>query len=335
MTLQGNILMFDEAMRVVDRPRPSVSTPKSASKKPTRRRPSGGVTPFESIARKSASTKKVDRPSVKASTAKPKQAADKKPSVKQAADRRTSTKQAVDKKPAVKQEASKRPPVASKKSEGVRKQDSEGQGHEKKAKISKFAELKRVHSKSKADKAFTRQFGGTASSAANSGSRAALYKGEMGRQHKRMTQMQQSALTKNASPKRLREGSRWRNSPKFVASMVIVVCLALSCLFLYPVTKQFYLAMRHHDRLEAEYAAVQERNQAIQDQVDALSSPEGIEDRARKEFGWIKEGEQGGTVYGLDREGEEKAYMKNIPAGSVDPPQRWYTPFLDMLFGVE
>jgi len=117
--------------------------------------------------------------------------------------------------------------------------------------------------------------------------------------------------------------------------MAVSVCLILACWFLYAPAKQYYVTARSFDRLEAEYSAVQEHNQTLQKQVDSLSSPAGIEDRARKEFGWIKEGEQGGTVYGIEREPEEVSYTKTVAPGSVEAPQAWYTALLDVVFGVK
>ena len=215
--------------------------------------------------------------------------------------------------------------------ERARGQAPEGQGQEQEARISKFAEWKRAHAKNKAEKKFSRQFENTAPPATDPGPRAALYKGEMGHQHKRMAQMQQSAVMEGAAPKGL-----WDRlvSPKSIVSLVMAVSLVLACTFFYPVAQQFYLTTRHYQQQQAEQAAVNARNEALQDQVDTLSSPEGIEDRARKDFGWIKEGEEGGVVNGLDQ-GEDDSYIKDIPAGSVEPPQSWYTPLLDMLFGVK
>ena len=195
--------------------------------------------------------------------------------------------------------------------------------------------MKRSRFKNKASKEFSKQFRETSSSVAESGPRAALYKAEMGRQHKRMTQMQQSAYSKNSSQKNIFASSGLRRSPKLIASLMVVGCLLLSGIFLYPVAKQYYLTVRHYDQLEAEFIAVQNHNQTIKDQVDALSTDEGIEDLARKEFGWVKEGEQGGTVSGLENDTSQMSNTQNTSAGKVEAPQAWYTAFFDVIFGVK
>ena len=116
---------------------------------------------------------------------------------------------------------------------------------------------------------------------------------------------------------------------------MVAACLVLSCVFLYPAAKQYYTTVREHDQLQAEYEALQQRNATIQAEVDSLSTEAGIEDRARKEFGWVKEGENAANVYGLDTYEDESTYNKAVTPGSVEAPDTWYSPVLDILFGVE
>ncbi len=124
-------------------------------------------------------------------------------------------------------------------------------------------------------------------------------------------------------------------SPRFVVGIAVAACLVFSCMFLYPTARQYYVTVRQHDQLQAEYAALQQRNEVIKSEVDSLSTDAGIEDRARKEFGWVKEGENAVTVYGIDTPGDESAYNKAITPGSVEAPETWYSPILDVVFGVE
>lgn len=127
----------------------------------------------------------------------------------------------------------------------------------------------------------------------------------------------------------------FKSSPVALASLTVVIGLVFSCIFLYPAAQQYYLSVRDYEQAEAEYAAVLERNKTIETQVTLLSSEEGIKDKARAEYGWVKEGETAVTVYGLESETGEVTYMKGIPAGSVEAPRAWYSPFLDFIFGVE
>lgn len=204
-------------------------------------------------------------------------------------------------------------------------------------KESRLASLKRSRAKNKADRAYSKQFGDTESSASQGGPRAAVYKGEMGAKHRQAARMQDKTSTRAA-----KRGSKAASSPssasapKFIASMTVVVCLALSCLFLYPSVQQYYQSVRERDRLAAEYAALVERNNAIQGEVSSLQTDAGIENAAHDQLGWIKEGEQTAKVSGLSSSEEKSASVHaNIVSGSIAAPETWYSPILDPLFGVE
>lgn len=204
-------------------------------------------------------------------------------------------------------------------------------------KASRIDKLKRSAAKNKAGRAFTRQFGsGDSDASSTGGSRAALYKGEMGKKHKQASRMQGNpGRSMGASKKRFSGISLNPRSPKFIASLMVAACLVLSCVFLYPTAKQYYVTVREHDQLQAEYDALQQRNQTIGAEVDSLSTDAGIEDRARKEFGWVKSGEHAANVYGIDAQEDESTYTKAITPGSVEAPETWYSPILDVVFGVE
>lgn len=215
--------------------------------------------------------------------------------------------------------------------------DEDGFEDDAEVKQSRIEKLKRGAAKNKAGRAFTRQFGSGDSDASSAGgSRAALYKGEMGKKHKQATRMQGNpGQSMGASKKRFSGPSLNPRSPKFVASLMVAACLVLSCVFLYPTAKQYYTTVREHDQLQAEYEALQQRNATIQAEVDSLSTEAGIEDRARKEFGWVKEGENAANVYGLDTYENESTYNKAVTPGSVEAPDTWYSPVLDIIFGIE
>lgn len=200
-----------------------------------------------------------------------------------------------------------------------------------------FEAKKRSRIKSKADKTFTRQYGDLdhASSASEAGPRAAVYKGEMGHSHKRATKMQSSGSAVSTATLSRAMRSSSRVGSRVLVTMTVLACLALSALFLYAPAKQYYLQTREVDRLQAEYDAVSERNDALQQEVDKLMSDEGVEDLAREELGWVAEGEQAVSVSGLDLPDEEANFKANIPPGSVKAPKTWYSEILDFVFGVE
>lgn len=219
----------------------------------------------------------------------------------------------------------------------------------------KLADGRRSRSKAKAERAFSRQFGegGAGSNAGSSssevGSRAAVYKGEMGQSHRRAARMQNDAASGTASRARhahahgAQEGrtareriASLRQSRLLIASMGVFACALFACVFLYDPAQQYYQSLREHDRLQAEYDAVAARNEALQAEVDALGSDAGVEARAREDFGWTKEDEHAVVVYGLETSGDDEASMNaNIVPGSVEAPETWYSPVLDVIFGVK
>lgn len=206
---------------------------------------------------------------------------------------------------------------------------------------SKREERKRAKRKEKADRKFDRQFGSddAASAAAAGGSRAAVYKGEMGSKQRKATRMQrdganEGARTLAASNRKERTGNRVLLGLAKVAAVAgIAVVLGA---FLYEPAQQYYQALREHDRLEAEYQAVEERRGRLQADLADLQTDSGLEARAHQQLGWVKKGEQTANVRGLDVEITENSLLQaNIDPADIELPQTWYSPILDPFFGVE
>lgn len=123
--------------------------------------------------------------------------------------------------------------------------------------------------------------------------------------------------------------------PRFaLVSLAVAACMAFGCLSLYEAAQRWYHQVRECDRLQAEYTALEQRNGAIRDEVDALSTSTGVEDRAREEFGWVKNGESAGSVSGIDVS-DDSSFTANIVPGTIEAPDTWYSKWLDPLFGVE
>ena len=216
--------------------------------------------------------------------------------------------------------------------------DDTAQGGAERRGESRLASLRRTRAKNKAGRAFSKQFGDTESTASQGGPRAAVYKGEMGTKHRQAARMQDKASSGIAMKRGSKAGSdsSFTSSPKFFACMTLAVCLALSCVVLYTSLQQYYQSVRERDRLAAEYAALVERNSAIEGEVASLQTETGVEYAAHEQLGWIKEGEQTAKVSGLSSSEEKSASVHaNIVSGSIAAPETWYSPILDPLFGVE
>lgn len=217
--------------------------------------------------------------------------------------------------------------------------DEEGveQGEREPETLSRFEKLKRKHAKDKADRKFARQYGGNGDAASGEGgSRAAVYKGEMGSAHRRSSRMQNeessSASRRTRGGDSQKPAARLVRKPWFIAAAVAAFCLVFTVSFLYPSAAQLYHSVRERDQLQAEYAAIEQRNDSIQASVDALSTDAGVEDRAHQEFGWVSKGENAVTVYGLDLD-NDSTFTASIVPGSIPAPETWYSKLLDPIFG--
>ena len=197
---------------------------------------------------------------------------------------------------------------------------------------------KREAAKARADREFTKHYGvDHAATPGDAGPRAAVYRGEMGSQHKRASRMQNEENVRNGGVSvpmpNLKSGLL--KKPAFFGGLALAAC-ALACgLFLYAPAQRYYLELRDRDRLAVEYELVSERNEAIAAEVALLSTPEGIQDRAREEFGWIAEGEHAVSVTGLSSEAQPVNFQANINSASVKAPETWYSDFLDSFFGYD
>ena len=206
------------------------------------------------------------------------------------------------------------------------------------AHILSFDEMKRSRNKAKAGRAFTRQFGQETSDAAQNAPRAAVYRGQMGRTQRRASRMQESGNHGMSSGSRFAFAlSLPRMSSRFIVVMGIIACLCMLVICLYPTAQRYYVNLRTHDQLQAEAEAVSERTAALAEEVEYLQTDEGVEAYAREELGWIKEGENAVLVYGLSDGAGQKANNADtqIASGSIPAPETWYSPVLDVIFGVD
>ena len=161
----------------------------------------------------------------------------------------------------------------------------------------------------------------------------------MGSKQRKATRMQrdganEGARTLAASNRKERTGNRVLLGLAKVAAVAgIAVVLGA---FLYEPAQQYYQALREHDRLEAEYQAVEERRGRLQADLADLQTDSGLEARAHQQLGWVKKGEQTANVRGLDVEITENSLLQaNIDPADIELPQTWYSPILDPFFGVE
>lgn len=196
----------------------------------------------------------------------------------------------------------------------------------------------RRRAKAKAGRAFEKQFGGQAPESDDS-PRAAVYKGQMGASQRRAQRMQ----TDEAAPPRNRRRARFSKDPlmgamgsrTFMIGAAVAACLVMSTVFLYPTAQRYYCSVRDHDKLVIEYDALVDRNQGLQSDVDSLQTDAGVEQRAHEQLGWVKKGEESANVRGsnLEETQQGSTITPNISSDSVQAPDTWYSPLLDLVFG--
>lgn len=240
--------------------------------------------------------------------------------------------------------------------------DADIEAAQKQAQRRERSSRSRSRSKSKASRMYNRQFAGgdaKATGAQDAGPRAAVYKGEMGRSHKRA--FEDLGGTDAERNRRARKSVRARSTaadipgsrvaesvrnlkPKqasrlFIVFAVLVVIVAVGA-FLYPSAKEYYTSIREEARLEAQYEAISSHNTELQEQIDSLSTDEGVKDAAREKLGWVESGEQSVVVEGLEdpSEGQDQTqtlYDSAVDVDSITAPDTWYSPVLDVVFGYD
>jgi hypothetical protein len=115
----------------------------------------------------------------------------------------------------------------------------------------------------------------------------------------------------------------------------LILVLVIGGLILYPVARDLYCSERAKARVDTEREAIVDRNEAVQDQIDSIQTPEGIEDRAREQFGWVRDGEEAVNITGLQASDSSTILPDAIAPGSILPYSDWWTQALDAFFGYE
>lgn len=89
---------------------------------------------------------------------------------------------------------------------------------------------------------------------------------------------------------------------RYLIGGLVVACLVFSICFLYQPARDFYISVREQDRLQAQYDALKNTNNQLQEDIEYLQTEEGIKQRASETLGLIQQGESIGYVAGTDIE---------------------------------
>ena len=134
--------------------------------------------------------------------------------------------------------------------------------------------------------------------------------------------------------KRSRFLARWFLLVPAVLALFITVVLAWT----YEPAEMFYRELRQERVLRETLAGIQEYNDQLREELRSLETTAGIEDYARKELGFVFEGDQviivtRGGVPIQEPETSREAAITSIPENAQ--PFGVWTDFLDTLFGIE
>lgn len=113
--------------------------------------------------------------------------------------------------------------------------------------------------------------------------------------------------------------------------LIIVAAIVLAVVIIYPVAQPYYVAMRDGQRQEAQIAAVEARNAELGAENEALKTDEGIEAQARKDYGYVKEGDKSAVVTNVG-EGSSSGLPDQVDVDEIKAPQSWYYSILDTVF---
>lgn len=115
-----------------------------------------------------------------------------------------------------------------------------------------------------------------------------------------------------------------------VLLLVVVLAIAAAAI-LYPIGCTYYQAMRQEQRYQAELDAVNARNDALKEENDSLKTDEGVENQARKDLGWVKDGEQA-VIISNSNENSESEMPNQVDSDDIHAPRTWYYDILDVIF---
>lgn len=137
-------------------------------------------------------------------------------------------------------------------------------------------------------------------------------------------------------PSQRADALRVRKRERSWRVLAIVACIVVFALVvLYPVGRDYYKTMRTEQRLQAQLDAVTERNEAVQAENDALQTEEGIENQARSDLGWVREGESSAVVTNEQGTVDNASRLPDhLDEKSITAPQTWYYSILDTIFFV-
>lgn len=174
--------------------------------------------------------------------------------------------------------------------------------------------------------------------------KAAIYEGSARRAHKNTASFEDAR--KRPAPSRYSKATlldrvlqRLHLSGKKAVAIGVVVCVCAIIIFLYEPTRNYYQGVRMNQAKQIELQELQKSVQHLEENTNEIRGEEGARTLARKR-GYAAKNETLGQVDGLsddysDEEVNRERVLRRGMARRYAPPDTWYSPVLDVLFGVE
>lgn len=174
--------------------------------------------------------------------------------------------------------------------------------------------------------------------------KAAIYEGSTRRAHKNTASFEDAR--KRPMPSRYSKATlldrvleRLHLSGKKAVVIGVVVCVCAIIIFLYEPTRNYYQGVRMNQAKQIELQALQENLHHLETETSEIRGEEGARTLARNR-GYAAKNETLGQVDGLsddysDEEVNKKRSLHRNMARRFTPPDTWYSPVLDVLFGVK
>lgn len=174
--------------------------------------------------------------------------------------------------------------------------------------------------------------------------KAAIYEGSTRRAHKNTASFEDAR--KRPMPSRYSKATlldrvleRLHLSGKKAVVIGVVVCVCAIIIFLYEPTRNYYQGVRMNQAKQIELQALQENLHHLETETSEIRGEEGARTLARNR-GYAAKNETLGQVDGLsddysDEEVNRKRSLHRNMARRFTPPDTWYSPVLDVLFGVK
>lgn len=118
---------------------------------------------------------------------------------------------------------------------------------------------------------------------------------------------------------------------RIIAVVVIVAALAL---MIYPAARELFISKRDLERANIELTEINNRNQQIQDDINAIKTDEGVESYVREQFGWVKDGETAVTVTGIPASSDSDSLLmpEGVNSTEVEPISDIFNGVLSTIF---